>query len=68
MEIALIVLAGVVSAYLARPRGGALLVGLVGGLAGLSVAYITGGLGGGLPLLVACGLALGLPGRSRGFV
>jgi hypothetical protein len=69
MQIALILLAGLGSAYLAQPRGGnALLIGLVGGLGGLSVAYIAGGIGGGLPLLVACGLALGLQGRSRGFV
>ena len=69
MSIVLILLAGIGAAYLARPRdGSALLFGLVGGLGGLSVAHIAGGLGGGLPLLVACGLALGLQGRSRGLI
>jgi hypothetical protein len=65
---ALIVLcAGIGTAYLAcRVRRGAsfgladLLIGAVGGLIGLSVAHYFGMAALGLPLLLACGLTLGL--------
>jgi hypothetical protein len=70
-----VVFASVVTAYLASrlSRRAAfsatnLLVGVVGGLIGLSVAQHLGmagpGWGMGLPLLVACGLTLGLSGSS----
>jgi hypothetical protein len=65
---ALVVLfAGIGTAYLAcRVTRGAsfgladLLIGVVGGLIGLSVAHYFGMAALGLPLLVACGLTLGL--------
>jgi hypothetical protein len=42
-------------------------IGLIGGLAGLSLAYFAQGTSWeiGLPLLIGCGLALGLQSRPR---
>ncbi len=73
MYAILILLAGVGTAYLASRitsratfRLADLLIGVVGGLVGLSVAQYFGTTGSGwnlgLPLLVACGLTLGLSG------
>ena len=73
MNAMLIVFAGVGTAYLANRitrrasfRLADLLIGVVGGLVGLSVAQYLGMADAswnlGLPLLVACGLTLGLSG------
>ena len=75
MSAMLLLFAGVGTAYLvsyvtrrASFRLADLLIGVVGGLAGLSVAYYFGAaeasLDLGLPLLLACGLTLGLSGSK----
>jgi hypothetical protein len=75
MQIMLILFAGVGTAYLASRvtrrmsfRLVDLLIGIVGGLVGLSVAQYFGMADSiwnlGLPLLVACGLTLGLSGTK----
>jgi hypothetical protein len=73
MYAILILLAGIGAAYLANRithrqsfRLADLLIGVVGGLVGLSVAQYVGmadaGWKLGLPLLIACGLTIGLSG------
>jgi hypothetical protein len=69
MQIAIILIAGLATAYVTRARpwrqmltASDILIGLIGGIAGLSMAYFLPGTAGqlGLALLVSCGLALGL--------
>ena len=73
MYTALIIAAGIATAYLASRmthrgsfRLGDLLIGVVGGLVGISIAQFFGMADSrwtlGLPLLIACGLTLGLSG------
>jgi hypothetical protein len=74
MQITIVLLAGLATACAARGRpwrqrltASDILIGLVGGIAGLSVAHFLPGAGGqlGLALLIGCGLALGLQSRRQ---
>ena len=74
MNPLIVLLAACAAAYFGRPQPwrrtlniSDMIIGLFGGLAGLCLAYFAQGTGGeiGLPLLVGCGLALGLQSRAR---
>jgi hypothetical protein len=74
MNPLIVLLAACAAAYLGRsqprrriPSMLDIMIGLIGGLAGLSIAYVAQGTGWeiGFPLLVACALALGLQSRPR---
>jgi hypothetical protein len=74
MNPLIILLAACAAAYLGRPQPrrrmfnmSDIVIGLIGGFAGLSLAYFAQGTGWdiGLPLLVGCALALGLQSRYQ---
>jgi len=74
MNLLIVLLAACAAAYLGRPQPrrrmlsmSDIMIGLIGGLAGLSLAYLVQGTTWeiGFPLLIGCGLALGLQSRPR---
>jgi hypothetical protein len=74
MNPMIVLLAACAAAYLGRPQHrrrmlsiSDIMIGLIGGFAGLSLTYIAQGTGWeiGFPLLVGCSLALGLQSRPR---
>lgn len=74
MQVAIILLTSLATAYVTRGRPwrrmlstSDILIGLIGGIAGLSLAHFLPGTSGqlGLALLIGCGLALGLQSRQQ---
>lgn len=74
MNPLIVLLAACAAAYLGRSQSlrqtlsvSDILIGLIGGFAGLSLAYFAQGTGWGIgfPLFVGCALALGLQSRPR---
>jgi len=74
MNPLIVLIAACAAAYLARsqprrriPGMSDIVIGLIGGLAGLSLTYVAQGTGWeiGFPLLVGCALTLGLQSRPR---
>jgi hypothetical protein len=74
MNPLIVLLCACAAAYVGRPQPrrrmlgiSDIMIGLIGGFAGLSLAYVAQGTGWeiGFPLLIGCSLALGLQSRPR---